>query len=188
MLRRRTFPTVTFPATLILKREEVETEKAKGASIIAAVHHGYGTRQRVYVQAPFDLMYGFRGEKRNVDLLCAYEMLLHWSMERIPLPGKDSEHPRSVWTGVGLQAKEAAKASGRTRGYVPGEHYAALDAPHRILLPDTDALGGLCHCWCWGGESTCPPADMVVSQGPTCGVFPRRECPAKVGVLSAMGP
>ena len=48
----RTFPTVTFPATLLLKREEAETDKLKGVqkkemrigdepgpSVIAALHH-----------------------------------------------------------------------------------------------------------------------------------------------------
>ena len=34
----RTFPTVTFHATLPLKREEVDTLKVTGASIIAALH------------------------------------------------------------------------------------------------------------------------------------------------------
>ena len=43
----RTFPTVTFPATMILKREEIETLKVSGASIIAALHHGHGQKARM---------------------------------------------------------------------------------------------------------------------------------------------
>ena len=39
----RTFPTVTFPATLLLRREEVETLKVPGRSVIAAVYHGKGS-------------------------------------------------------------------------------------------------------------------------------------------------
>ena len=38
----RTFPTVTFPAMAVLKREEIETFKVSGASVIAALHHGHG--------------------------------------------------------------------------------------------------------------------------------------------------
>ena len=38
----RTFATVTFPANLLLKREEVETGKIGGRSIIAALRHGKG--------------------------------------------------------------------------------------------------------------------------------------------------
>ena len=57
----RTFPSVTFPASLLLKREEIETLKVPGSSIIAALHHGHGQKSRVYAEAPFDLMYGFRG-------------------------------------------------------------------------------------------------------------------------------
>ena len=62
----RTFPTVTFPATLLLKREEIETLKASGASIIAALHHGHGQKAHMYVDPPFDLMYGFRGCEEQV--------------------------------------------------------------------------------------------------------------------------
>ena len=53
----RTFPTATFPATLLLKGEEAETEKLSGVqrkevsigndpgpSVIAALHHGWGER------------------------------------------------------------------------------------------------------------------------------------------------
>ena len=61
----RTFPSVTFPANLLLKREEIETLKVPGSSIIAAIYHGQGQKSRVYAEAPFDLMYGFRG-----DLCC----------------------------------------------------------------------------------------------------------------------
>ena len=43
----RTFPTVTFPANLLLKREEIETLKAPGASVIAALHHGHGQNHRM---------------------------------------------------------------------------------------------------------------------------------------------
>ena len=70
----RTFPTVTFPATLLLKREEAETGKGNGVqrkevgsaaagppSVIAAVHHGRGDANRMYKEPPFDLMYGHRG-------------------------------------------------------------------------------------------------------------------------------
>ena len=38
----RTFPSVTFPAAQLLRREEVETHKVKGSSIIVAVHHARG--------------------------------------------------------------------------------------------------------------------------------------------------
>ena len=33
--------------------------------------------------------------------------------------------------------------------YKPGEHYIALPAENRILLPDLGNLNGLRHCWCW---------------------------------------
>jgi hypothetical protein len=57
----RTFPSVTFPATLLLKREEIETVKFRGASVIAAIHATGGSfMRRAYMEAPLDLMYGFR--------------------------------------------------------------------------------------------------------------------------------
>ena len=71
----RTFPTVTFPATLLLKREEIETLKASGASIIAALHHGHGQKAHMCVDPPFDLMYGFRGSE---------EQVLNWTSQDSP--------------------------------------------------------------------------------------------------------
>ena len=83
----RTFPSVTFPANLLLKREEVETLKVAGRSIIAAVYHGKGEGRKTFMEAPFDLMYGFRGNKDVVDLHSPFEMLRYWSMEKVHGPG-----------------------------------------------------------------------------------------------------
>ncbi len=73
----RTFPTVTFPASALLRREEVETLKTPGISVIAAVYHNKGEGRKTFTDAPFDLMYGFRGSKRVVDLLSPFEMLMY---------------------------------------------------------------------------------------------------------------
>ena len=73
----RTFPTVTFPVTLLLKREEIETLKVSGASVIAALHHGRSHKARMYIEAPFDLMCGFQGSTENSYLLMACATLLH---------------------------------------------------------------------------------------------------------------
>jgi hypothetical protein len=99
----RTFPTVIFPASLLLKREEVETYTVSGASIIAALHHGHGCKARMYLEAPFDLMYGFRGSEHSVDLLTPYEMLLHYSMERILPPASQCKSSRATWTVDGIE-------------------------------------------------------------------------------------
>ena len=115
----RTFPTVTFPATLLLKREEAETNKQSGMqkkgmekkevstgqepgpSVIAALHHGGGNTNRMYKEAPFDLLYGFRGGRDSVDLLSPYEMLLHYSIERILPPTNTRAQSRAAWTDEG---------------------------------------------------------------------------------------
>ncbi len=73
----------------LLKREEIETLKVSGASVIAALNHGHGHKNRMYQEAPFDLMYGFRGRKDAVDLLTPYEMRMPYAMERI-LPPTDT--------------------------------------------------------------------------------------------------
>ena len=44
-----------FPAMVLLKREEIETLKVSGDSVIAALHHGHGHKGRMYQEAPFDL-------------------------------------------------------------------------------------------------------------------------------------
>ena len=55
----RTLPTATFPANALLRREEVETLKAPGISVIAAVYRNKGEGRKTFTDPPFDLMYGF---------------------------------------------------------------------------------------------------------------------------------
>ena len=99
---------------MLLKREEAETDKLSGvqkkevsigndpgASVIAALHHGWGDTNRIYKEAPIDLLYGFRGGEDVVDLLSPYEMLLHYSMERILPPTTTPAQSRAAWTEEG---------------------------------------------------------------------------------------
>ena len=102
----RTFATVTFPASLLLKREEVETLKIEGRSIIAAVHSGKTDARKSWLEPPFDLMYGFRGAQHVVDLLSPFEMLRYWRMEKVLPPKHDEKDPKSIWTPEGEQYKK----------------------------------------------------------------------------------
>ena len=114
----RIFPNVTFPATLLLKREETETNKLSGVqkkevaiggeagpSVIVALHHGWGDKNRIYKEPPFDFLYGLRGGEACVDLLSPYEMLLHYSIERIMPPTNPQAMSRAEWTQAGKQYK-----------------------------------------------------------------------------------
>ena len=158
----RTFPTVTFPATLLLKREEAETNKLSGVpkrelriehepepSVIAALHHGRGDLNRMYKEPPFDLLYGYRGREKSVDLLSPYEMLLHYSMERILPPTNPLKRSRAEWTAEGTKYYKECCDTKMRGHYKPGEHYTALPGEDRILMPDLRELNGLRHCWCW---------------------------------------
>ena len=103
----RTFPTVTFPASLLLRREEVETGKVPGACVIAAVHAAGGSfSRRAYLEAPFDLLYGFRGSGQMQELLSPFEMLRHWSMEEVRPPAASAPVNRSEFTDAGWILKE----------------------------------------------------------------------------------
>ena len=150
----RTFPTVTFPATLLLKREETETNKLSGVqkketSVIAALYHGRGDKHRMYKEAPFDLLYGFRGHQDAVDLLSPYEMLLHYSWVRIMPPTNLEAMSRAEWTSAGEQYREECREARMRGDYKPGEHYIAIEGEGRILMPDLPELHGLRNCWCW---------------------------------------
>ena len=68
---------------------------------MAALHHGGGGTNRMYKEPPFDVMYGFRGRRGSVDLLTPYEMLLHYSMERILPRTNPRAESRAVWTEEG---------------------------------------------------------------------------------------
>ena len=145
----RTFPTIRFPANELLKREEIETLKKTGVSIITALHHGHGVKHRMFAQAPMDLMYGFRGNKCDVDLFSPYEMLLWWDLVRIVPPTRFAECPRSEWTREGRAYTKLCHEEKRRPDYKAGIHYIATEDSDRILLPDILQLCSLRHRWCW---------------------------------------
>jgi hypothetical protein len=157
----RTFATVTFQAQLLLRREEVESGKTKGASVITPLHHSHGNRGRAYGDAPFDLLYGFRGNQDHVDLFSPFEMLRYWTLVKIRPPNKERTS-RSEWTPAARAFRAAELDKGHAKpAYVAGLHYQATSAEHRILLPERvdvedpqsgkkqEVLRGLRHVWCW---------------------------------------
>ena len=149
----RTFATVIFPASLLLKREEVETLKVPGHSVIAAVFHGKGEGKKTYTEAPFDLLYGFRGNKHQVDLFSPFEMLMFWSMEKISAPSMHDDNSRSEWTNEGRKYMAECKAVQEKPTWLPGVHFEAIEDDSCILLPDLPALCFLRHRWCWTKRS-----------------------------------
>ena len=62
-----------------------------------------------------------------VELLSPYEMLLHYSMERIQAPNKDDARLRATWTEEGEKYEQWRKAQGVKPEYTPGEHYIATE-------------------------------------------------------------
>ena len=140
----RSFPTVTFQGSLLLRREEIESGNTKGCSLIAALRHGNKSGKIGKVAAPFDVMYGFRGSKYDVDLFSAFEMLRHWTMTEIKTPSATCK--LSKWTEAGKKLKELKL---KCPIYNPGEHYEAVDGEDRILLPELPQLHGLRHYWMW---------------------------------------
>ena len=74
----RIFPIVTFPAGLLLRREAVETGKTPGTAVTTAILAAGGPfSRRAYLEAPCDLLYGFRGGRHGQELLSPFEMLRH---------------------------------------------------------------------------------------------------------------
>ena len=87
----RTFPTVTFPVTQLLCREEIENNRKGGASAITGVRSN--SQHKSYTDAPADLLYGFRSTGQGVQTLSVFEMLRYWSIERIGTP---TQKPRRL--------------------------------------------------------------------------------------------
>ena len=144
----RTFPTVQFPAMALLRREEVETGKVSGVQMIVAVHAtGTARSRRSYLEAPFDLLYGFRSGDHNVQLLSAFEMIMHWQMVEVRPPSP--AHTLSQLTCEGEAYKQECKDLGRVPKYNAGQHFIAVGAANRLLLPELKQLGVLCHRWIW---------------------------------------
>ena len=162
----RMFHTATFPAMLLLRREEVEHGKTKGVSIIVAVHAGGSSQnRRAFKDPPFDLMYGFRGRGVGQGLLSPFEMLRFWSMEEIRPPSAQAPIARSELTADGERYKEECRSAGGMPNYAAGTHYVAIAAEGRILLPDIPALGNLRHRWVW--EQRPRPTVPILEQS-TC--------------------
>ena len=129
--------------------------KAQGRSIIAALRHGGKSGKIARVNAPFDIMYGFRGSKYNVDLLSPFQMCMHWQCIEVKHPDyrcpetfKTVSH--SQWTEAGKKFKKIQKESGkRMPEYIPGDHCVVIDKPDHIILPNIPQLGNLPHVWMW---------------------------------------
>ena len=81
-------------------------------------------------------MYGFRGAAHVVDLLSPFEMIMHWSMERVQPPSMRQDRPTSVLTPDGVRKTQECKASREAPQLLAGVDYVALEAPDRILLPE----------------------------------------------------
>ena len=146
----RSFNTMIFPAVVLLKREEIETGRTTGVSVIAPLHHNHGNKGRAYAEAPYDLLYGFRGCDYEVDLHSPFEMFRYCSVERIAAPTASALCARSRWTPAGREFKKKELDQGnRKPAYIAGVHFEALEGIGRILLPEYEALRGLRHCWCW---------------------------------------
>ena len=128
----RTFPTVTFPAMVLLKREEIETLKVSGASVIAALHHGHGHKRRMYQETPFNLMYGLRGRSEAVDMLTPYEMLLHYAVEHILPPTDARAKARATWTAEGMAYRRQCTEDKVRPEYEAGVHYESKPGEDRI--------------------------------------------------------
>ena len=89
-----------------MQKKEVSIGNDPGPSVIAALHHGWGDKIRIYTEALFDFLYGFRGAEDVVDLLSPYEMLLHYSMERILPPTSTPLQSHAEWTEEGKKYRK----------------------------------------------------------------------------------
>ena len=101
----RTFPTIMFPVAELLSREEIENGKKHGFAVIKTIHTK--NKKQSFIDAPIDLLYGFRGKSHNVTLLSPYEMIRYWQATEIQIPTKTPGY--SEWTEEGLKHKEKHK-------------------------------------------------------------------------------
>ena len=146
----RTFASVNFPAAELLRREEIETQKCKGKSVIVAVHHAHGDGLRTWTSPPFDLLYGFRGSKLCVDLLSSYEMIRYWQPQRVFPPSKNStEEQTSEWTRDGYASHNNFRGS-----FV----FSYSEGPILNRIDSVEDLGahGQAHGHSWASQGACP--------------------------------
>ena len=95
------------------------------------------------------MMYGFRGRGSDRELLSPFEMLMHWSLELVGPPSTSGADKRSTFTDAGKEYHNRCKRCNVVPEYIAGEHFVAVAAPNRILLPDLPTLSKLRHTWIW---------------------------------------
>ena len=133
------------PSNFVAETRRGRDRKGQRKLIITALRHGQGKGRSSFIEAPFDLMYGSRGNSHVVDLLSPFEMLRYWRMERIFPPKEGEKKPTSSWTSAGVTYKTRCKTDKETPQWEAGVHYIALPDADRILLPDLPALSSLRH-------------------------------------------
>ena len=113
-----------------------------------AMIHGHKTNAKFsYVEAPVDLMYGFRGNQHNVDLVSPFEMWRFWRIEKVLPPS--SGYECSTYTDEGLALLKECKKARRDPEWKPGIHYVVRLGEGRVTLQLTPAIGDLPHRHFW---------------------------------------
>ena len=126
-----TFPHVTFPVSPLLGREEIENKTKSGKSVLVGIRSN--CYKQSWTDAPGDLLYGFRGQSHNVNLLSPIGMWTHWKIERIEDPKK--QPVRSSWTIEGTAYAKECHEHKIKPTFIPGVHYQAIESENRILVP-----------------------------------------------------
>ena len=106
-----------------------------------------------------------------MDLLSPYEMLLHYSIERILPPTTTRAQSRAAWTDEGNKyLHECCEA--RMRGhYKPGEHYTAIEGEARIFLPNLRDLWATALL-VLGSAASSSSSDVVLCESSAAAVLP----------------
>ena len=113
----------------------METLKVAGRSIIAAIHGHKTNAKYTYIEAPADLMYGFRGNDEGVDLMSPFEMWRFYRIEKV-LPPSFGYHVTKL-TSAGHDFK---KQGNDTADMQPGLHFKVQPRGMYVMLQEIEAL------------------------------------------------
>ena len=105
-----------------------------------------------------------------MDLLSPYEMLLHYSMERVLPPTNALARSRAAWSEDGKKYWEECRETRIKGHYKPGEHYTAIQSGyHAELAPAAWATALLVL----GSAASSLYADVVFRESAAAAVLPR---------------
>ena len=144
----RTFRTITFQGASLLRREELVAQISAEDHVDVAVKlKRTWAGLHTVVNAPMDMLYGFRPQSPLLWWLSPYEFYIWWCPVPVVPPHVQKQNPMSAWTEAGEAYHKAMSEAKAPMKATPGLHHRVLAVGDWLVLPELEELKTLPHRW-----------------------------------------